>query len=92
MFRVGSAFDGQIRRGAHLLAKVELEDGEIGNCAIVHEAMSTKDERVIVDGGDWRPTGCTDMGHEHASLSVRADRTEVQIVRGRLDALVHGRS
>lgn len=92
MLRVSATFDGQVCRSAHLLTQLELENGEVGNGTIVHEAMSAKDERMVVDRSDRCSARGTYVRHEHSCLCIGADRAEVQIVRRWLDALVHGRS
>lgn len=91
MFRIGAAFDVEIRSFAHLLAQFELQGGEIGNGAVVHEAVPAEDEGVVVDWNDWRSTCSPDMSHQNPSLCVGTYRAVVQIIGGRLYALVHGR-
>ena len=92
MLRVSATFDVEIRSFAHFLAEIELEGGEICDCAVVHEAVSAEDEGVIVDWDDRRSTCCSDVSHENPSLRVCTYRAVVQIVGRRLYALIHGRS
>ena len=77
MLRVSATFDVEIRSFAHFLAEIELEGGEICDCAVVHEAVSAEDEGVIVDWDDRRSTCCTYVSHEDSSLCIVTDGVEV---------------
>ena len=92
MLRVSATFHVEIRSFAHFLAEFELERGEVGHGAVVHEAVSAEDEGVVIDWDDWGSTRCSDVSHENSCFCVRADGAVVQIVGRRLYALVHGRS
>jgi len=77
VLRVGATFDVRICRGTHLLTQLKLKKGEIGDGAVVHEAVPAEDERVIVDGSDRRSTCCTYVSHEDSSLCIVTDGVEV---------------
>jgi len=92
VLRVGATFDVLVCRSAHLLAQLKLENGKVCDGAVVHEAVPTENERMVVHWRDGRSTCRTYVGHEDTSLCIGANRAEVQIVRRGLDTLVHGRS
>lgn len=92
MLGVGATLNVRVCRGAHFLTQFKLEKGEVGDGAVVHKAMPAEDERVVVDWRDRRATRCTNVSHENPSFRIGADRAEIQIMRRRLDALVHSRS
>lgn len=91
MLRVGAAFDGQVRSFAHFLAQLQFESGKIGNGAVMHETVSSEDEWMVIDRGDWRAARCPDVSHQHSGFRVGADGVVVEIIRWWLYAFVHGR-
>lgn len=77
MLGVGATFDVGICRGTHLLAHFKLENGEVCDGAVVHEAVPAEDERVIVDWRNGRSACCTNVSHENPSLCIVTDRAEI---------------
>lgn len=55
----------------------------------MHEAVSSKDEWVVVYWGDWRATRCPDVSHQHSGFRVGADGVVVEIIRWWLYTFVH---
>lgn len=90
MLAISAAFDLHVSSFAHLLAQLQLKVPKTGDGSIVHEAVSSEDERMVVDGSHWGFARCSHMRHEDPRLGVGADGAEVQVFPRWLDALVHG--
>jgi len=58
----------------------------------VHERVTAKDERVVVDMGDGSAGGSADMRQTYSRLRVGADAAEVRIVKWRAHGLVESRA
>ena len=64
--------------------------GEIRYHAVVHDSVSAKYKRMVVDGHDGRCCGGSDMSKTCGGRSIGADTVEVVVVCRGLAVLVHG--
>lgn len=52
---------------------------KVSHAAIVHEAMATFDERVVVRGNNGRSTGSSDVSEDSLRTSVTANKGESRV-------------
>src|SRR5689334_7420308 len=77
---------------AHASAHGSTDDGEVADNSIVHAAMTTPDERMIVNMNDGSATRSPDVSEDYTAFGVRTDRSKVDVVDWGRDGLVCSRS
>src|SRR5271170_6399706 len=65
-----------------LLQELRVKVGETGNHAVVHEYVSSKDERMIVRLNDGCQSGCSSNVREYTHrASIRGQGLKIQIIQ-----------
>src|SRR5271154_4205266 len=89
VFGVGCSKDICASLLTQFLEELGMKVGETGNYAIVHEYVSSKDERVIVRLNDRCQSGCSsNMGEYTHRARIRGQRPKIQIIQWRSNRLV----
>lgn len=82
MLAVGRAKDVAICIKGHQVCHIPTNRGEIGDHAIVHESMSTKDKGVGIHLGHSTAAACSDVRQYAVGLGIFAKGPEVEVVYG----------
>lgn len=88
ILRVRATGNSVVSSWRKLIDNVPLDGLEITGRAVVHERVSSKYERMVIDIGYRSPRRSTDMGEQDFGFRIGTYRQEVAVIPWRLNSLV----